>query len=250
VAPPVWLRLTRTGDIIRAYASTGDTVPWTLVGEQTLPGLPETVYWGEAVTSHVDGTVATATFDAVALNWRTFESADIGAVGHAGTTQLTPTAITIEGGGADIWNNADAFRYYHTPTATAGDSDLQVTVSSVENVNAWTKAGLMFRETLAANAKQVMLVVTPGKGIALQYRDTTGGASAQVAAVPGAAPTQLRLRKNGSNFLGYYYDASGEHFVGSISVPMSGTTIFGGIPVTSHDNGTLATAVFTGLTVF
>jgi len=47
---PVWLRLTRTHDVVRAEES-ADGTTWTVVGTATLPGLPETVEAGMFATS-------------------------------------------------------------------------------------------------------------------------------------------------------------------------------------------------------
>jgi hypothetical protein len=70
-----------------------------------------------------------------------------------------------------------------------------VRVRSVQNVNAWTKAGLMFREqspsfNQAPNERYVFVMVTPGKGITMQYRSTVGGNAASVAGatIAGTAP--------------------------------------------------------------
>jgi regulation of enolase protein 1 (concanavalin A-like superfamily) len=57
---PKWLRLTRSGSTFRAYWS-ADAVTWKLVGSQTI-SMASTVRIGLAVTSHLDGAVATATF--------------------------------------------------------------------------------------------------------------------------------------------------------------------------------------------
>ncbi|MGE3404548.1 MAG: FG-GAP repeat domain-containing protein [Vicinamibacterales bacterium] len=41
------------------------------------------------------------------------------------------------------------------------------------------QAGLMFRESLPPGSTHVMAIVSAGKGVAMQYRPTTGGASLQ-----------------------------------------------------------------------
>ena len=68
VAPPGWLRIGRVGDTISAYYRATPSAPWTFVGRETLTGLPATIYVGLAVSSHVDGTLATAVFDNVAVD--------------------------------------------------------------------------------------------------------------------------------------------------------------------------------------
>jgi hypothetical protein len=67
IGPPVWLALSRTGDTITAHYRVADAGDWILIGSQTLPGLPAQVHVGLAVTSHRDGTIATATFDGLLI---------------------------------------------------------------------------------------------------------------------------------------------------------------------------------------
>ncbi|HEY7640190.1 MAG TPA: FG-GAP-like repeat-containing protein, partial [Steroidobacteraceae bacterium] len=64
---PRWIRIQRAGDVVRGYFSP-DGVNWTQRGTITLASLPATVYVGVAMTSHLDGTIATATLDSVSLN--------------------------------------------------------------------------------------------------------------------------------------------------------------------------------------
>ena len=107
----------------------------------------------------------------------------------------------------------------------------------------------MFRElsgsgpTPEANARHVMVVVTPGRGVAMQYRSVTGGTSVQVAVRPGAAPAFVRLTRSGHTFTGAT-SADGVTWqqLGQVTLP----NIFAepGLVVTSHDNTTRATATF------
>ena len=89
-----------------------------------------------------------------------------------------------------------------------------------------------------------MAIVSPGRGVAAQYRGTTGGSSANVALSAGTAPEWLRLTRSGNLFTA----AASENgttwrTLGSITIPMA-SSVFVGVPVTSHNNATLATGVF------
>lgn len=61
---PRWLKITRAGDVLRGFWS-ADGVSWTQRGTITLTGLPANVLIGVALTSHLDGTLATATLDSI-----------------------------------------------------------------------------------------------------------------------------------------------------------------------------------------
>jgi hypothetical protein len=63
LAPSVWLRLLRQGNTISAEYRKSSSDPWV-----TLTSLPASVLVGLAVTSHSDGTLATAAFDNVTVS--------------------------------------------------------------------------------------------------------------------------------------------------------------------------------------
>lgn len=246
---PAWIRLKRTGNVVSAYTSaTGARDSWTLVGRQTFTAFSNTVDIGFAVTSHRDGLIAAATFDLTVSNTPVWSTQDIGAVGVPGEVDLSaPDVISLEGSGADIWGNADAFVFHSTPWTL--DGTITARVRSVEHTNAWAKAGVMFRETLAPGSRHVMLIVAPGKGIAIQYRTATGGISSHLTLQPGTAPEWVRMTRTGDTFTGYASeDGRTWRTVGSVTLAMSGDA-YVGLPVTSHDNATRATATFDGVRV-
>jgi hypothetical protein len=93
---------------------------------------------------------------------------------------------------------------------------------------------------------QTPAIVSPGRGIAMQYRGTTGGTSANAALAAGTAPEWLRLTRAGNTFTAFASeDGSSWRTLGTRTVTM-GADILVGVPVTSHNNSTLATAVFNG----
>lgn len=65
IAAPRWLRLTRSSSVLSAYQSK-DGISWTLVGSETI-AMRADVYVGLAVSSHVTGSAALATFDNVSV---------------------------------------------------------------------------------------------------------------------------------------------------------------------------------------
>ena len=90
---------------------------------------------------------------------------------------------------------------------------------------------------------QVDLFVSPGKGVAMQYRAENGGTSANVAIIPGAAPESgapdaARRRMRTVSTDGMTWSA-----VGSLSIDF-GADLNAGLAVTSHNASTEATAMF------
>ena len=81
---------------------------------------------------------------------------DIGAVGLAGWASFTNGIFTVIGSGADIGSTADAFRFVHV--TNSGDCTIiaRVTSASVEDINPWSKAGVMIRESFATERGQCL----------------------------------------------------------------------------------------------
>src|SRR5439155_7382336 len=88
-----------------------------------------------------------------------WQQGDVGAVGVAGSASYSSGTFSIDGGGGVIWTNADAFRFIYQPIN--GDGTVIARVTSVENTAGWAKAGVMIRESLAANAREASVHVTP-----------------------------------------------------------------------------------------
>ncbi|HUR57583.1 MAG TPA: fibronectin type III domain-containing protein, partial [Opitutaceae bacterium] len=346
---PLWLKLTRQGSVFRAYRS-ADGVSWTDFATLTLD-LSGPLYVGLAVTSHEDGSLATALFSntyfgpirggapgpaapsglqasassptAVSLTWidnspdetgfhlerataggafvrvatpganvtqaqdngltasttysyrissyssvgdstysntvtvttpaspppppgpgPTFSTRNIGAVSPAGSTTYDSGTGTwsVSGSGADIWENADAFTY--ESQAWTGDGEFVARVRSLDFTHGWAKAGLMFRETLAPESRNVFFAVTPDNGLEMQARTSTGGGTAFWTRAAGAAPVWLKLVRFGNSF-NAYQSADGVTWqtLGGFTLQLQ-TSLYVGLAVTSHAPGTLTTARF------
>ena len=173
--------------------------------------------------------------------------ADVGSTGRAGTASHASGTYTIEGAGADVWGAGDQFHYaYQT---MSGDGSIVARVASVENVNAWTKAGVMIRASTSSGSAHAFMMVTPGKGLAFQRRPASGGATTHTAGPAGTAPYWVRLQRQG-NTLTASVSTNGITWttVGSETMTMSSSVLVG-LAVSSHVTGTLATAVFDNVAV-
>jgi regulation of enolase protein 1 (concanavalin A-like superfamily)/fibronectin type 3 domain-containing protein len=181
--------------------------------------------------------IVTATPTSVALS-----GTDIGAPGATGSYSLTGNVLTVNGAGADIYGSSDAFQFVSQPFV--GDGTITARVIAVTATNAWTKAGVMIRESLAPGASHALMLMTPSSGANLQYRAGTGAQVANLAGPAVAAPYWVRLTRAGNTFTGYASsDGSNWTTVGSATVPMA-SAVYAGLAVTSHVAGTLATASF------
>ena len=176
-----------------------------------------------------------------------WQTQDIGAVGTTGTASASGGTFMIEGAGADIWGAADAFRYVWQPIT--GDVDVIARVASIENVAPWVKAGVMIRETLTADARHGLMLVSPGKGLAFQRRAATGGISTSTSGIGGTAPAWVKLERRGTTLSAYYsWDGASWSLVASDTIAM-GASAYVGLAVSSHDPAQLATATFDSVTI-
>ena len=248
---PGWVRLARAGNLVTASTSSNGTT-WTTVGEDTI-ALPTTALVGLAVTSHTTSAIATGTFDNVRATEAQaplptgWQGTDIGGVGQVGSSGASGGTFTVRGAGADIWGTSDAFHFaYRTIT---GDADVVARVATAIGANPWTKAGVMIRDSVAANSAHAFMLVSTGRGLAFQRRVVTGGTSTHTGSDMGTAPRWARLSRRGNTFTASVsMDGNAWTVVGSDTIPMSGD-VHVGLAVTSHDVSQLATATFDNVAV-
>lgn len=195
-------------------------------------------------------------YDAMELNARvTLKSSlpnpwltqDIGPVGLEGSASYSSGVFTVTGSGADIWGTADAFRYAYQ--SAGGDCSIIARVDSLQNTNGWAKAGVMIRETTAADSKHAMTVVTPSNGLAFQWRAATAGSSANASVGGLTAPRWIRIVRSGNTFTSSYSsDGATWTQIGTPQTITMGTDLQIGICVTSHNNAALCGGVFSNVT--
>jgi regulation of enolase protein 1 (concanavalin A-like superfamily) len=117
-----------------------------------------------------------------------------------GFTDKGGNAFSVSSSGTDIWNNGDEFRFAYK--TLSGNGSITAKVDSLTRSDAWSKAGVMVRESLEPGSKHASCVVTPDNSCSLQYRSTTGGASASAdwsgAAV--TAPYWVRVTRTNNTF--------------------------------------------------
>ena len=170
---------------------------------------------------------------------------DIGAVTAVGSFASANGTFTLKGSGADIFGNADEFRFgYRTLT---GDGTVVARVATLNKIVNWTKAGVMMRAALSAESRHASMLVAAGGAVAFRRRVAAGGSTAH-SGNSGKAPYWVKLTRNGSTFRGYASpDGSTWTLIGSESIQMP-SAIYVGLAVTSGRDGTLATATFDHVT--
>jgi N-acetylneuraminic acid mutarotase len=170
-----------------------------------------------------------------------WEARDIGAVGLAGSATQANNVYTLQGAGDDIFGSRDAFQFVFQPLR--GDGEILARVTSVQNTDAWAKAGVMIRETLSPHSAHAMMVLTPAQGSSFQDRVSTAGMTAFTNPVDPSA-NWLRIVRSGNTFTGYR-STNGHDWLtsGSVTIPMSSTAYIG-LVVTAHNHMLLNTSTF------
>ena len=136
-------------------------------------------------------------------------------------------------------------------TTLNGDGTIVARVATIENVHAWTKAGIMIRNSLSPGAAQAFMVVaaSPVKGVPFQRRTGDGNGSVSTSGSQSTAPRWVKLVRAGTVITGYESaDGVAWTMVGSDTFAM-GTNVLVGLAVSSHVTGVNATATFDNVTI-
>jgi hypothetical protein len=178
----------------------------------------------------------------------TWLSADIGNVGIAGSDSVAAGTFTVSGSGADIWDTIDAFHFVYQPLH--GDGEIIAQVTSLDQTDAFAKAGVMFRESPTADSRNAFAFLTADEGAAFQTRADIGGATNYTEGPWWvSAPYWVKLVRSGNVFNAYTSaDGATWDLVSSETVVMA-TDLYVGLAVTAHNNSTLNTATFANFLV-
>jgi len=169
---------------------------------------------------------------------------EINEVGGGYSLNATGTLL-VQGSGADIWGTSDSFHYTSRPAVVVGDQ-LYAHVDSQTGTSPWAKAGIMIRASATgASDAYAFLASTPGNGLVLQYRASSGAFSQNFAAGAANSPTYLKLSSAG-NVVTAYTGSDGINWT-QVGTPVTialGATPSIGMAVTSHSAGTYNLATF------
>jgi len=158
--------------------------------------------------------------------------------------------FTMTGSGADIWNvnavEADEFHFAYK--MLTGPGSIVAKVESVDETNAWAKAGVMIRETLNSDSAHATMVVTPASGVSFQRRPSTGGTSLDTTTGEITAPYWVKVDRDLSGNFTAYHSANGSTWTmqGTEIIPM-GSNVHIGLALTSHDTSLTCQAVFSNV---
>ncbi|MGB2717932.1 MAG: Ig-like domain-containing protein [Vicinamibacterales bacterium] len=251
---PYWVRLVRVGQLFTSYVSANGT-SWALVGSETI-SMAATVQVGLAVTSHQASSSAMATFTNVTVSGpattppppsSAWTNRDVGSPALAGRSSESNGTFSVTGAGSDIWESSDQFQFMYQ--LVDGDLEIVARLNDLEYAHAWSKGGVMIRQSLSASAAHAFMAGTPGKGWAFQRRPVSGGISVHSPGSFATPPGWVRLVRQGDLFTAYE-STNGTNWVivGTETIPMA-SSVYVGLAVTSHNTGMTSTATFTNVAI-
>ena len=164
-----------------------------------------------------------------------------------GSATVSSGTWTITGGGANIGDTSDEFRFAYQQIT--GDVDIRVRLASFQDLEQYSKTGVMIRETLNANSRNALMQFRADRALFLQWRPNTGASTDREDFFAGSAPVWLRLVRRGNQFTGYF-SSNGTSWTtaGSATINMAATA-YVGLAVTSRMDSALSRATFTNLQV-
>jgi len=256
VTLPVYVRIRRAGNQFTTDTSS-DGQTWTTLANSTvgLDAMPATALAGLAVDSYNTGAVSTATFDNVTINSCpvTWDCSDIGSPALAGDQTIRDEQsleslvnFPVRGSGSDIWGTSDQFHF--VDTTLSGDGSVSARISSQQNSDPWAKAGVMLRASTDPGSPYYFVMITPGNGVNVQYRDGQGN-SAQWPAqyIADTTPVYLRADRVGTTFAAYSsHDAVNWTLIPGSTVTIASLSgdLLAGPAVTSHNASATSAATF------
>ncbi len=227
---------------------------WLIVASNgTLSGTPPSGSAGlnSFVVRATDDAAATAdatlqiTVTGLPLPW---VSTDIGTGMLVGSATHSVGTFTQAGSGI-IGSTSDKLRYtYQTLT---GDGEIIARISALQNTGNSSRVGVMIRDTLAANSKEIFMGMTGSNAYRWVRRTTIGGTTTSSNSNSGTLPnTWVRLVRSGTTITAYK-STNGTSWtsVGSTTNTTFATTCYIGLAVGSGSDTTLNTSQFSNVSV-
>jgi len=170
--------------------------------------------------------------------------ADIGRVKLPGnaTYDSATARYTLEGSGANIWGNQDAFHFLYK--RMTGDFILRARVTFIgKGVEPHRKIGWMIRQSLDPGSPHVSAAIHGSGLVSLQFRNEKNGVTAERQSALNAANV-VQLERRGSRFImsiAKWGDTLSTIAVDSVAL---GNAVYAGLFICSHNDKVLEKAVF------
>ena len=153
---------------------------------------------------------------------------------------------TVYGGGDDIWNTSDQFRFIYQQIE--GNFNFSVKVDSLKETHYYAKAGIMVRKNLNKNSAHGIINVFPGGNSEFGYRERAGQMmKAQSGPSLNWSNASLKVEKTDKSLF-FSIKMENEWLkVGELNIQNWGKSVYVGLATLSHDNSQLTTATYSNI---
>ena len=153
----------------------------------------------------------------------------------------------MAGTGCCLGNQTDSFQFAYQ--ILNGDGTIIARVTSTSNFAGSAKAGVMIRETLAADSGNAFMGLQNGYSPLFQYRVAPGAGTGASGGPSATVPDWIKLVRTGNSFSGYASsDGSNWTQIGSTVTAVMAGPVYVGLAVTS-ESGSVVTATFDNVVV-
>ena len=158
------------------------------------------------------------------------------------TTTSGCPVFTLTGGGIGVTGTSDQFMF--VSQRLTGDGAITVRLLSLAGTVS-AEAGLMVRESLAANARHASLLVSAG-GVAFRSRAATGGTTVSLSV---SRASWLRLERTGPAVTASISSDGTQWTVAATQTLALPSTVYVGLVVTSRSSSAIATSTMSSMSV-
>lgn len=179
----------------------------------------------------------------ISAKFVSYKSADIGTT-YAGSTTDDADGVAMSASGQIIWGGSDSFRYTYQDYLS-GDSAIVAKVTDFNATAGDARAGIMIRQSTAANSDYQGIFVSKDKKIYSQYRDGSYAIREYLSDEAVNGPIWLKVVKAGTS-LTTYSSTDGVNWTqrGSRTIASIKGAYTAGLAVTSGQDGKFVTARF------
>ncbi|TDX02098.1 cellulose binding domain-containing protein [Dinghuibacter silviterrae] len=200
-----------------------------------------------ANSSEVSATPA-ATSSTLPSGWVKQDIGTVSPAGSAGYASVSNNTFRVNGSGTGIGGTADGFTF----ACASATGNVTFTARLWAVGGTLSRTGIMFRESLASNARMVLMKLgdTGGREGGFAYRSGTGGSAITVGGNDyTVTPTWYKVQRSGNTFTGYESSDGATWFVvDSVSIAMA-DTFYVGLAACSGTTGVLDSSTFDNVVV-
>ena len=167
---------------------------------------------------------------------------DVGPVGRSGSAEYISGGFQVRSSGTNVVAGRDSFHFVYKEVD--GPSEIVARIARVQCTDPWARAGLMMRESLSPDSRNVFLSLTAARGGVCHWREVSGEESNISLDGLMPVPCWLKLKRDGEVFTAFK-SPNGKSWSLVERIPMrAASRMFVGMAAVSMREGVLGQSVF------